>query len=125
MPIKKLFSKDQELRINALANAQKEQEALEKEVEKLKQQNTNMQYNIEIYVDGKKAKYGHFFNLDIEEAADELIQYDYFSEKYTLEELEFLLEVGFTDCSPYLYLGCSLLNFKVTRWNKELYKDMI
>ena len=83
-----------------------------------------MQYNIEIYISGKKAKYGHHYNLDIEQTADELIEYDYFSEQYTLEELEFILEVAFTDCSPYLFLGEEFLCFKITRWNKEIYKDI-
>ena len=60
MPIKKLFSKDEELRNIALANAQKEQKALDKEVEKLREKTAEYSRDI------RAGLYDHIMPKDYE-----------------------------------------------------------
>ena len=71
-----------------------------------------MKFNIQLYSDGRPKKYGNAFGLDIDEAVDELIYYDTFSEQYSEEELKEYLEkmkVG------YVMRGTAWSEFKITK----------
>ncbi len=69
-----------------------------------------MTFNIEIYSDGKKARFGNLYGLDLESASEELHYYDYFSEKYSIDEVEEIL----LSIQKYIYLGEQFLSFKIT-----------
>ena len=60
MPIKKMFSKDEELRNVALADAQKEQKALEREVQKLREKTAEYSRDI------RAGLYDHIMPKDYE-----------------------------------------------------------
>jgi len=49
-------------------------------------------YNITCNSDGRPSKYGNHYGIGLSEAVEELIYFDEFSEKYSEEELEAVLE---------------------------------
>jgi len=49
-------------------------------------------FSITLSSDGRQSQFGNEYDLNIDEAVEELIYYDFFSEKYTLEELKKYLE---------------------------------
>ena len=69
-----------------------------------------MTFNIEIYSNGNKARFGNLYNLDIESATQELLYYDYFSERYSEEEVEKILRL----IEKYIFMGEQFLSFKIT-----------
>ncbi len=69
-----------------------------------------MSFNIEIYSNGNKARFGNLYGLDIESASEELHYYDYFSERYSEEEVEKIL----LSIEKNIFMGEQFLSFKIT-----------
>jgi hypothetical protein len=71
-----------------------------------------MTFDIEHYSDGLRSKYGNEYGLNLEEAVEHLIYFDYFSQKYSEEELTELLTNMKAD---YRMMGTRWFEFKVTK----------
>jgi len=71
-----------------------------------------MLFNIEHYSDGLIRKFGNEYNLDLDEAVEDLIYYDFFSEQYTEDELKTYL----SELKPgYTMRGTRWSEFKITK----------
>ena len=56
--------------------------------------NKEFKFNVEHYSDGRLAKYGNEYDLDLYDAVDDLIYYSQFSDKYSEDALlEYLEEM--------------------------------
>jgi len=71
-----------------------------------------MKFNIEHYSDGLKRKYGNVYEVDLDEAVEELIYYDFFSNLYDEDGLTEYL----TNLKPgYTMRGSRWSEFKITK----------
>ena len=73
-------------------------------------------FNIEQYSDGLLGAYGNHYGISLEEAVEELIYYNFWSEQYTEEELtEYLNKLSI----DYHMRGTRWSEFKITKKESE------